>query len=291
MHRERFYTLSASCPDRVGIVARVSGFISAHKGWILETALHAEPPDEEESVGRYFMRIEIRADSLPFMLAELRERFRPVAEELELDWKITDSAVRKRVIIFVSQQEHCLYDLLARWQSRELDVEIPCVISNHDTFRGFVEWHGIPFHHVPVPSDDRTAAHAEMRRIFEEARGDVMVLARYMQILPPEMCAAYPGRIINIHHSFLPSFVGARPYHQAWVKGVKLIGATCHYVTADLDQGPIIEQDVIRIDHSDAVADMVRYGKDIEKAVLARGLRYHLEDRVLVHGNKTIVFR
>ena len=291
MHRERFYTLSASCPDRVGIVARVSGFISAHKGWILETALHAEPPDEGESVGRYFMRIEIRADSLPFMLAELRERFRPVAEELELDWKITDSAVRKRVVILVSQQEHCLYDLLARWQSRELDIEIPCVISNHDTFRGFVEWHGIPFHHVPVPPDGKAAAHAEMQRIFEEVRGDALVLARYMQILPPGMCAAYPGRIINIHHSFLPSFVGARPYHQAWVKGVKLIGATCHYVTAELDQGPIIEQDVIRIDHSDAVADMVRYGKDIEKAVLARGLRYHLEDRVLIHGNKTIVFR
>ncbi|MDR2261439.1 MAG: formyltetrahydrofolate deformylase [Azoarcus sp.] len=291
MHRERFYTLSASCPDRVGIVARVSGFISSHRGWILETALHAQPPDEDEDIGRYFMRIEIRADSLPFMLAELRERFRPIAEEFGMDWKITDSAVRKRLVILVSQQEHCLYDLLARWQARELDVEIPCVISNHDTFRGFVEWHGIPFHHVPVAPDNRVAACAEMRRIFEDARGDAMVLARYMQIISPELCAACPGRILNIHHSFLPSFVGARPYHQAWAKGVKLIGATCHYVTAELDQGPIIEQDVIRIDHSDTVADMVRYGKDIEKTVLARGLRYHLEDRVLLHGNKTIVFR
>jgi len=291
MHRERFYTLSASCPDRVGIVARVSGFISAHQGWILETALHAEQPDEGEGVGRYFMRVEIRADSLPFALDEFRERFRPVAEELEMAWKITDSAVKRRVVILVSQQEHCLYDLLARWQSRELDIEIPCVISNHDTFRGFVEWHGIAFHHVPVVPDDKAAAHAEVRRIFEEAHGDVMVLARYMQIIPPDLCTAYPGRIINIHHSFLPSFVGARPYHQAWVKGVKLIGATCHYVTADLDQGPIIEQDVIRIDHTDTVDDMVRYGKDIEKAVLARGLRYHLEDRVLAYGNKTIVFR
>jgi formyltetrahydrofolate deformylase len=291
MHRERYYTLSASCPDRVGIVARVSGFISAHQGWILETSLHAQPPDEHDTVGRYFMRIEIRADSLPFMLAELRERFRPIAEELDMKWKITDSAVKKRVVILVSQQEHCLYDLLARWQSKELDVEIPCVISNHDTFRGFVEWHGIPFHYVPFMPDNKTAACAEVQRIFEEAGGDTLVLARYMQILSPELCAAYPGRIINIHHSFLPSFVGARPYHQAWDKGVKLIGATCHYVTADLDQGPIIEQDVIRIDHTDAVADMVRYGKDIEKTVLARGLRYHLEDRVLVHGNKTIVFR
>ena len=237
------------------------------------------------------MRVEIRADSLPFALPELCERFRPIAGELDMTWKIADSAVKKRVVILVSQQAHCLYDLLARWQARELDIEIPCVISNHDTFRGFVEWHGIPFHRVPVTPDGRTAAFAEIRRIFEQARGDVMVLARYMQILPPELCAAYPGRIINIHHSFLPSFVGARPYHQAWAKGVKLIGANCHYVTAELDQGPIIEQDVIRIDHTDTVADMVRYGKDIEKTVLARGLRYHLEDRVLSHGNKTIVFR
>ena len=291
MHRQRFYTLSASCPDRVGIVARVSTFIAEHQGWILETALHAEPPREGESVGRYFMRIEIRADSLPFMLSEFRERFAPLADELELTWKITDSAVKKRLVLLVSRQEHCLYDLLARWKSRELDVEIPCVISNHNDLRGFVEWHGISFHHVPVTPDNKAAAYAEVQRLFEEVHGDTMVLARYMQILSPELCAAYPGRIINIHHSFLPSFVGAKPYHQAYAKGVKLIGATCHYVTADLDQGPIIEQDVIRIDHSDAVEDMVRYGRDIEKTVLARGLRYHLEDRVLVHGNKTVVFR
>ena len=291
MHRQRFFTLSASCPDRVGIVAKVSSFIAELSGWILETSLHAEPPREGEAVGRYFMRFEIRADSIPFHLAEFRTRFAPLAEALEMDWKITDSAVKKRVVVLVSRQEHCLYDLLSRWQSKELDIEIPCVISNHADLRGFVEWHGIPFHHVPVGADTKTAAYAEVQRIFEEVRGDTMVLARYMQILSPALCAAYPGRIINIHHSFLPSFVGAKPYHQAWTKGVKLIGATCHYVTADLDQGPIIEQDVIRIDHSDAVEDMVRYGKDIEKTVLARGLRYHLEDRVLVHGNKTIVFR
>ncbi|MCZ4303940.1 formyltetrahydrofolate deformylase [Zoogloeaceae bacterium G21618-S1] len=291
MHRQRFFTLSASCPDRVGIVARVSSFIAEHQGWILETALHAEPPRDGESVGRYFMRIEIRADSLPFMLSEFRERFAPLAGELALSWKITDSAVKKRLVLLVSRQEHCLYDLLARWKSKELDVEIPCVISNHNDLRGFVEWHGISFHHVPVTASNKAAAYAEVQRLFEEVHGDTMVLARYMQILSPELCAAYPGRIINIHHSFLPSFVGAKPYHQAYEKGVKLIGATCHYVTADLDQGPIIEQDVIRIDHTDAVEDMVRYGRDIEKTVLARGLRYHLEDRVLVHGNKTVVFR
>ncbi|MCK9284503.1 MAG: formyltetrahydrofolate deformylase [Rhodocyclaceae bacterium] len=286
MHRERFYTLSASCPDQVGIIARVTGFISGLGGWVLESSFHADALD-----GRYFMRIEIKAASIPFALAEFRERFRPIADSLQMDWKISDSAVKKRLVVLVSKQEHCLYDLLARWQSKELDIEIPCVISNHDTFRGFVEWHGIPFHHLPVTNECKPAAYAEIRRIFEEVRGDTLVLARYMQILSPTLCAAYPGRIINIHHSFLPSFVGAKPYHQAYQRGVKLIGATCHYVTEELDQGPIIEQDVIRIDHSDSVEDMVRYGKDIEKTVLARGLRYHLEDRVLVHGNKTVVFR
>ena len=286
MSRERFYTLAASCPDRIGIIAKVTGFIAAHQGWITESNFHADPV-----AGRYFMRIEVKADSLPFMLSEFRQRFAPIAQELEMDWKITDSAVKKRVVILVSKQEHCLYDLLARWQAKELDIEIPCVISNHDFFRGFVEWHGIPFHHVPITPENKREAFAEIRRLFEESRGDTMVLARFMQILPPELCAAYPAQILNIHHSFLPSFAGARPYHQAYARGVKLIGATCHYVTAELDQGPIIEQDVIRIDHSDSPEDMMRYGKDIEKTVLARGLRYHLEDRVLVHGNKTVVFR
>ncbi|WP_131112286.1 formyltetrahydrofolate deformylase [Sulfuricystis thermophila] len=286
MSSGRFYTLAASCPDKSGIIAKVTGFIAAHGGWITESNFHSDA-----IAGRYFMRIEVRADSLPFLLAEFRSRFAPIAQELDMDWKITDSAVKKRVVILVSKQEHCLYDLLARWQSKELDIEIPCVISNHETFRGFVEWHGIPFHHVPVTPENKPQAFAEIRRLYEESRGDTMVLARYMQILPPEFCNSYPGQILNIHHSFLPSFVGAKPYHQAYARGVKLIGATCHYVTAELDQGPIIEQDVIRIDHSDSPDDMVRYGKDIEKTVLARGLRYHLEDRVLVHGNKTVVFR
>ena len=286
MHSQRFYTLFLSCPDRVGIVARVSGFIAEHQGWILESSHHA---DEESN--RYFMRVEIRADSLPFHLAELRARFEPIAREFGMDWHITDSEVKKRVVILVSKQEHCLYDLLARWQSKELDIEIPCVISNHETYRGFVEWHGISFHYVPVTADNKQQAYAEVERLFDESSADTMVLARYMQILSPDLCRKYPGQIINIHHSFLPSFVGAKPYHQAYQRGVKLIGATCHYVTEELDQGPIIDQDVIRIDHSDSVEDLVRYGKDIEKAVLARGLRYHLEGRVLVNGNRTVVFR
>ena len=282
----RRYTLSLSCPDRVGIVAAVSSFLAQHKGWITEASHHADP-----EAMRFFMRQEILADSLPFGIAAFRDKFFPIAREFDMDWSISDSARKKRVVILVSKQEHCLYDLFARWQSGDLDIDIPCVISNHETFRGFVEWHGIPFHHVPVTPDNKPTAYAKVEQLFNEAEGDVMVLARYMQILSPELCANYPGRIINIHHSFLPSFVGAKPYHQAYTRGVKLIGATCHYVTSELDQGPIIEQDVIRVDHSDAPDDLVRYGKDIEKAVLARGLRYHLEDRVLVHGNKTVVFR
>jgi len=290
MQTKRFYTLSGSCPDQVGIIARISGFIAQHQGWILESSYHADDGNDDHA-SRYFMRMQVKADSLPFHLAEFRDRFAPLAAELSMDWKISDSAVKRRVVLMVSKQEHCLYDLLARWQSKELDIEIPCVISNHDTFKAFVEWHGIPFHHVPISADNKQAAHAEICRIYDEVKGDTMVLARYMQILPADMCARYPGQMINIHHSFLPSFVGARPYHQAFQRGVKLIGATCHYVTRELDQGPIIEQDVIRIDHSDSVEDMVRYGKDIEKAVLARGLRYHLEDRVLLHANKTVIFR
>jgi len=237
MPSDRFYTLSASCPDQVGIIAKVSGFIAGHGGWILESSFHADALTR-----RYFMRIEIKASSLPFLLAEFRERFQAeVAEPLAMTWRINDSAIKKRVVVLVSRQEHCLYDLLARWQAKELDIEIPCVISNHDSLRGFVEWHGIPFHHVPVNADNKPAADAEIRRIFDDVRGDTMVLARYMQIISPQLCAALAGRIINIHHSFLPSFAGAKPYHQAYTRGVKLIGATCHYVTSELDAGPIIE--------------------------------------------------
>ena len=208
-----------------------------------------------------------------------------------MDWRISDSAQKKRVVILVSKQDHCLNDLLHRWRSDELQVDIPCVISNHENLRGFVEWHGIPFHYVPMTAQDKSAAFVEIARLFDAVRGDTMVLARFMQIMPPDLCQRYAGRIINIHHSFLPSFAGAKPYHQAYQRGVKLIGATCHYASAELDAGPIIEQDTMRIDHGDSVEDMVRYGRDIEKTVLARGLRYHVEDRVLVCGNKTIVFR
>jgi formyltetrahydrofolate deformylase len=285
-HTTRRYTLLLSCPDRIGIVAAVSTFLASHKGWITESSHFADAV-----TNRFFMRVEILADSMQLDIAAFRALFATIATSFDMDWRISDSAKKKKLVVLVSKQEHCLYDLLARWHADELDVEIPCVISNHETFRGLVEWHGIPFHHVPVTPDTKTEAYARVEQIYREVQGDVMVLARYMQILSPGLCENFPGQIINIHHSFLPSFVGAKPYHQAFERGVKLIGATCHYVTSELDQGPIIEQDVIRIDHSDSPEDLVRYGKDIEKAVLARGLRYHLEDRVLVHGRKTVVFR
>lgn len=286
MSSSRRYILTLSCPDRVGVVAAVSSMIAANNGWISEAQHHSEQIDQ-----RFFMRQEILADSLPFGIDELRRQFLPIAEQFEMDWTIRDSSQKKRVAILVSKSSHCLYDLLSRWCSQELNIEIVCVISNHDLFRGLVEWHGIPYFHVPVTPETKAVAYDKMMTHFESVRGDVMVLARYMQILSAEVCDRYPGRIINIHHSFLPSFIGAQPYHQAYARGVKLIGATCHYVTEDLDCGPIIDQDVLRIDHTDSPEDLIRYGKDIEKTVLARGLRYHLEDRVLLHNSKTIVFR
>ncbi|MBI1174399.1 MAG: formyltetrahydrofolate deformylase [Sideroxydans sp.] len=281
---ERRYTLTISCPDRSGIIAAVSGFIAQHKGWIVEASYHTDLETQ-----RFFMRQEILADSLPFDLIEFHAQFTDLAAEFKMDWHISDSAQKKRIIILVSKQDHCLNDLLHRWRSGELLVDIPCVVSNHADLRGFVEWHGIPFHHVDMT--DKADAFENIEHLFRLYHGDAMVLARFMQILPPDLCRRHAGQIINIHHSFLPSFVGAKPYHQAYQRGVKLIGATCHYVTDELDAGPIIEQDTVRIDHGDSVDDMVRYGRDIEKTVLARGLRYHVEDRVLVCSNKTIVFK
>jgi formyltetrahydrofolate deformylase len=281
----RTFRLVIACPDGVGIVAKVSHFLASHNGWITEASHHSD-----EQSGWFFMRHEIRADSLPFGLDEFRAAFAPIAQAFSMVWQINDSACKKRVALMASRESHCLADLLHRWHSQELDCDIPCVISNHDDLRSMVEWHGIPYYHVPVDPRDKRPAFAEVSRLVNEHAADVVVLARYMQILPPQLCSAYAQRVINIHHSLLPSFVGAKPYHQAAARGVKLIGATCHYVTEELDAGPIIEQDVARISHGHSTEDMVRLGRDVEKMVLARGLRYHLEDRVLVHGNKTVVF-
>jgi formyltetrahydrofolate deformylase len=281
LHR---YILTISCPDRTGIIAAVTGFIAQHDGFITEASYHTE-----QAAQRFFMRQEIRANSLPFDADAFRHHFAPLAEEFSMSWQLSDSAIKKRLVILVSKQNHCLDDLLHRWRSGELQVDIPCVISNHEDLRSFVEWHDIPFIHVDM--QDNVVAFEKIIALYEQHRGDCMVLARFMQILPPTLCQRYSGQIINIYHSFLPSFVGAKPYHQAHLRGVKLIGATCHYVTDELDAGPIIEQDTVRIDHGDTVDHLVRYGRDIEKTVLSRGLRYHVEDRVLVCGNKTIVFR
>ena len=285
----RRYILTITCPDRVGIVAAVTGLLAGHGGSVLEAAQHGDLDS-----GRFFLRIEVVADSLPdgFGPTELAAAFAPVADEFDMDWHLTDTDIPKRVVLFVSKEDHCAADLLYRWRAGELECDMPCVISNHEDLRGLVEWHGIPFRHVAVPSEPsgKEAAFAEMELIVDEVEADVIVLARYMQIIPPSLCAARPGGIINIHHSFLPSFAGAKPYHQAFARGVKLIGATCHYVTADLDEGPIIEQDTRRIDHGDSVEELRRVGRDVERTVLARGLRWHLEDRVLLNGHKTVVF-
>jgi formyltetrahydrofolate deformylase len=283
----RRFVITFGCPDRIGIVARIATFLADLGGLIVEAAYHTD-----QDTGWFFTRQEINADTVPIGIDELRARFGAIAHELaqDSDWQIMDTAERRRVVLLVSKEGHCLYDILGRVATGELDVDVPAVIGNHADLAAITEAHGIPFHHVPFPADGKPAAFARLRALVEEADPHAIVLARFMQIVPAELCAAWSGRALNIHHSFLPSFVGAKPYHQAHLRGVKLIGATCHYVTAELDAGPIIEQDVIRVGHADSITDMVRRGRDIEKVVLARGLRWHLENRVLVHGNKTVVF-
>lgn len=282
---EHTYRLVIACPDKVGIVARVSQFVADHGGSLVEANYHSD-----RDAGWFFMRNEIQAQSLGVGLDAFSDDFIPIAEEYGMEWYVHDSLAPRKVVLLASHASHCLADLLHRWHSKELFYDIPCVISNHENLRDMVEWHGIPFHHVPVDSSNKARSFAEVERLVAEYGADVIVLARYMQIIPPDLCVQYAGRILNIHHSFLPSFIGANPYRKAFERGVKLIGATCHYVTQDLDEGPIVEQDVIRVGHRHSEADMVRLGKDVEQRVLARGLRNHLEDRVMLHGNKTIVF-
>lgn len=295
---ERRYVITFGCPDRTGIVARIASFIADAGGWIVEAAYHTDT-----DTGWFFTRQEVRADSLPFGVDELRERFAPVAASLGAEsehspaangshWRIDDTGVHRRVVLLVSKEGHCLYDLLGRVASGELDIDVRAVIGNHDSLAAITRAHGIPFHLVPFPREPegKAAAFKQVAEIVDSHDPHAIVLARFMQILPEELCTAWSGRALNIHHSFLPSFMGARPYHQAYTRGVKLVGATCHYVTAELDAGPIIEQDVIRVDHGDTISDMVRKGRDIEKVVLSRGLRWHLENRVLVHAGRTVVF-
>ena len=276
--------LTLSCPDRTGIVARVSGFLFERGANILDAQQYDDP-----ETGRFFMRVVF--DPAGAAAEDLRARFAPLAEALEMDWSLRDPDVRRRVMILASQTDHCLADLIWRWLQGELPMEISAVVSNHpaETFP-HTDLKGVAFHHLPVTAETKPQQEAALWRLIEATGTELVVLARYMQVLSDELATRLAGRCVNIHHSFLPGFKGARPYHQAHARGVKLIGATAHYVTPDLDEGPIIEQDVERISHRDSPADLIRKGRDIERRVLARAVRWVVDDRVLLNGRKTVVF-
>jgi formyltetrahydrofolate deformylase len=276
------YILTLSCPDRRGIVAAVSGFLAQADCFIQESANFGDPLS-----GTFFQRVVFSTDGTKPSRQSLEEGFEIIARRFDMQWALYDAGLKARLVVLVSRFGHCLNDLLYRYRIGSLPVEIAAVVSNHTDFAEQVGWHGIPFHHWP----DKTDAEARLLTLVQEQDIDLVVLARYMQVLSPALCAALAGKAINIHHSFLPSFKGARPYHQAHARGVKLIGATAHYVTTDLDEGPIIEQAVERIDHRQTPDDMVAIGRDIENVVLARAVKLHVEHRVLLNGSKTVVFR
>ncbi len=277
--------LLISCPDRHGLVAAITDFIAQYNGNILHLDQHV---DGQESI--FFMRVEWDLSAFEMPRDQIQSAFRPIAERFNMTWRLRFSDEVQRMAVFVSKQSHCLYDVLSRWQSGEYKVEIPLIISNHSDLEPIARNFGIPYHVIAVSGDRKRQQEEEQIRLLREHDIDFVVLARYMQILTDEFVQQFPLRIINIHHSFLPAFVGAQPYHQAFRSGVKIIGATSHYVIADLDAGPIIEQNVARVTHKDSVQDMIRKGKDLEKTVLARDIWQHLQHRVLVYGNKTVVF-
>ena len=278
--------LKISCPDRVGLLARLTNFVAYHGGNLLEVNQFTDPLNQW-----FFARLAIDSASLALDSTALRKAFTPLAADLQSQWTIRQTQQKMRAVLMVSKLDHCLADLLWRWRSGELPMDIPLVISNHEDLRQVVEREGIAFAFVPVTPEAKAAAFDKMECLFREVEADVVVLARYMQIFPASLCEQWHGKVINIHHSFLPSFAGANPYKRAYERGVKLIGATCHYATADLDAGPIIDQDVVRVEHYHTPEDMLRLGRDCERMALARGVRYHVEDRVLIHGNRSIVFR
>ncbi len=279
------YVLTLSCPDRTGIVHRVTGLLFESGCNIAD----AQQFGDVES-RRFFLRVHFDAPDLAGMQT-LQEGFASLAEVFGMDWKIHDAQRRARLLVLVSKQGHCLNDLLFRAHSRQLPVDIVGVVSNHDEFSALASSYGVPFHHLPVSATNKVAQEQQIIALVERERIDLVVLARYMQILSPELCDALAGRAINIHHSFLPSFKGAKPYHQAHQRGVKIIGATAHYVTRALDEGPIIEQDVARVDHAMTPKELVRVGSDTESQVLARAVRRHVEHRILLNGHRTVVFR
>jgi len=274
--------LTLSCPDRPGIVHAVSGFLAERKCNILDSQQYGST-----SSATFFMRVHIDA---PSDVADLRAQFAEVAGVFAMTWQLDESAHRPAMVLMVSRQGHCLNDLLYRWRAGYLPGEICAVVSNHTDLEQLTTSYGVPFHHLPVTPDTRGEQEADVLALVEKVGAELVVLARYMQILSPTICDALPGRIINIHHSFLPSFRGARPYDQAFEHGVKLIGATAHYVTADLDEGPIIEQEVARVGHQHQPADLAAIGRDLECSALARAVRWHLEHRVLLDGGRTVIF-
>ncbi|MFC3039838.1 formyltetrahydrofolate deformylase [Virgibacillus xinjiangensis] len=275
-----------NCPDRPGIVAAVSQFLQGHGANIVESDQYTMDP----MGGEFFIRIEFECPNLKEIADKLEADFQPIAEEFQMDWKIMYVSDIKNMAIFVSKEPHALLELLWEWQSGDLMANISLVISNHEDAREMVESLGIPFYYIPANKDIRKQVEEKQKELLAAHEIDVIVLARYMQILTPDFVQSFENRIINIHHSFLPAFVGAKPYERAYQRGVKMIGATSHYVTNDLDEGPIIEQDIGRVDHHDDVEDMKKIGQKIERSVLARAVKWHLDDRIIVHGNKTIVF-
>ncbi len=282
------YILTLSCADRIGIVAAISGHLAGIDGFILDSQQYAD-----QETARFFMRVEFRAAGPRFAsdVADLISGFAPVADAFALSWDLARADHRARLLIAVSKGSHCLNDLLHRWQTGSLPVDVVGVVSNHPDLRRLTEWHGIPYHHLPVHPENKADQERQLLSLFEGSRADYLILARYMQVLSAPLAERLAGRCINIHHSFLPSFKGARPYGRAHERGVKLIGATAHFVTSDLDEGPIIEQAVERVYHRATEADLVRIGRDVEAQVLARAVRWAAERRVFLNGIRTVVFR
>ncbi|HVY22102.1 MAG TPA: formyltetrahydrofolate deformylase [Steroidobacteraceae bacterium] len=282
LHR---YILTLSCPDRMGIVAAVANFLLKEQCNITDSAQFGDDANQ-----LFFMRVDFATDR-NVDAVQMRDLFSGIAAEFNMRWAIHDASIRHRVILMVSKFGHCLNDLLYRHRIGALSIEIPAIVSNHRDFYQLAASHNIPFHYLPVNAGNKEKQEQKLLELFNDERCDLVVLARYMQILSPQLCAALNERAINIHHSFLPSFQGAKPYQQAHDRGVKLIGATAHYVTADLDEGPIIEQDVSRVDHAMSVEDCAAAGRDVECAVLARAVKWHVEHRILLNGNRTVVFK
>ncbi|MGG1217019.1 formyltetrahydrofolate deformylase [Priestia endophytica] len=278
--------LLISCNDKPGIVAKVSQWLFEYKANIVESNQYSTSHTD----GLFFMRIEFECPDFQKRYSELKESFHEVASSFKMDWQLQSASKRKKTAIFVSKEDHCLQELLWNYERGELYTDIAMVVSNHETMREFVESKGIPFHYIPVTKETKPEAEKAQLELLESNEIDFVILARYMQILSSDFVTRHPNRVMNIHHSFLPAFVGAKPYERAYERGVKLIGATAHYVTDELDQGPIVEQDIERVDHRDSIEELKRIGRSVEKSVLARGVKWHLEDRILVYGNKTIVF-